>query len=199
MVVNMKWKPNWASSFLHKTDAWLFEQACQGDEKAAHQLVAKLSPRAHSLAWRMLGDSSEAQDVVQEGFIKLFQSKQFEGASALATYFYVIVTRLCLDRMRVNRAVRFDLSEELQDLLEDESQNPFKDLQAAQSSSLIQKAMMSIKPRQRAVLTLWAYQDATMSEIAEMMELEVNAVHQLLHRAKINLREKLEGLGYETS
>ena len=120
-------------------------------------------------------------------------------ASALATYFHVIVTRLCLDRMRVNRAVRFDLSEELQDLLEDESQNPFKDLQAAQSSSLIQKAMMSIKPRQRAVLTLWAYQDATMSEIAEMMELEVNAVHQLLHRAKINLREKLEGLGYETS
>jgi len=198
MVLNLKWKPTWASSFLHKSDAWLFEQANKGDEKAANQIVAKLSPRAHSLAWRMLGDSSEAQDIVQESFIKLFETKQFEGASALASYFHVIVTRLCLDRMRVKGGVKFDLSEELQDLVVDESQNPFKDLQVAQSSSLIQKAMMSIKPRQRAVLTLWAYQDATVSEIASMMELEVNAVHQLLHRAKINLREKLEAMGYES-
>lgn len=199
MVLNSKWKPNWVSTFLHKTDAWLFDQACHGNEKAAHALVSKLSPKAHTLAWRMLGDSVEAQDVVQEGFIKLFETQQFEGASALATYFHVIVTRLCLDRMRVNRSVGFDLSDELQDLVEDESQNPFKDLQVAQSSSLIQKAMMQLKPRQRAVLTLWAYQDTTTSEIASIMALEVNAVHQLLHRAKINLREKLEGLGYEPS
>jgi RNA polymerase sigma-70 factor, ECF subfamily len=196
VVVNIKWKPNWAFSFLNKTDAWLFEHACQGDEKAAKQLVAKLSPRAHALAWRMLGNSSEAQDVVQEGFIKLFESRQFKGASTLETYFYVIVTRLCLDRLRVNKSVRFVLSEELEDLEEDEGQNPFNDLLVAQSTSLIQKALMSIKPRQRAVLTWWAYQDATISEIAEMMDLEVNAVHQLLHRAKLNLREKLEALGY---
>jgi RNA polymerase sigma-70 factor (ECF subfamily) len=54
-----------------------------------------------------------------------------------------------------------------------------------------------LNARQRAALALWAYHDATISEIAKATGLEVNAAHQLLHRAKINLRKKMEHLGYE--
>jgi len=50
--------------------------------------------------------------------------------------------------------------------------------------------MMFLNPRQRAALALWAYQDATVAEIAKAIDIEINAAHQLLHRAKINLRKK---------
>jgi len=194
----VKWASDWTSTRLHKIDAALFEQACLGNQKAAHQLVNQLSPKANALAWRLLGDAAEAQDVVQEGFIKLFQTKQFRGSSSLATYFHVVVSRLCLDRLRARKVFRHETNEDLGDVVEDENQNPSQDLQRAQSVSAVQRALMLMNARQRVILTLWAYQEASISEIAEMMGLEINAAHQLLHRAKINLRQKLEGLGYES-
>ncbi len=198
MVLNTTWRPEWAANLLHKADAWAFEKACRGDEKSARQLVSKLSAPAHALAWRMLGDSAEAQDVVQEAFTKLFVTQQFGGTSSLATYFHVIVTRLCLDRLRANQVVTFDLDDELQASMADDSQGPYQNLQTSQSASVIQQAMMLLKPRQRAALTLWAYQDATVTEIAKTLQIQTNAAHQLLHRAKINLRDKLRELGYVT-
>ena len=194
----VKWASDWTSTSLQKIDAALFEQACLGNQKAAHQLVNHLSPKANALAWRLLGDAAEVQDVVQEGFIKIFQTKQFRGDSSLATYFHIVVSRLCLDRLRARKVLRLETNEVLDDVLEDENQNPFQDLQRTQSVTAVQRALMLMSTRQRAILTLWAYQEASISEIAEMMELEINAAHQLLYRAKISLRQKLEGLGYES-
>jgi RNA polymerase sigma-70 factor (ECF subfamily) len=57
--------------------------------------------------------------------------------------------------------------------------------------------MQFLNARQRAALALWAYHDAGIPEIAKAIGLDVNAAHQLLHRAKINLRKKMEHLGYE--
>ena len=186
-----------ASIVTHQADAAAFSKALEGDTRAARKLIASLSPKAHALAWRILGDSSEAEDIVQIAFIKLFEAKQYDGKAALSTYLHTIVTRLCLDKLRISASHKLDYGFEFDELVSDEKSNPIESLEKKQSDSNVQHAMQFLNARQRAALALWAYHDASISEIAKATGLEVNAAHQLLHRAKINLRKKMEQLGYE--
>ncbi|PUE44163.1 RNA polymerase sigma factor [Limnohabitans sp. 2KL-51] len=185
-----------ASTVTHQADAAAFYKALEGDTKAARKLIASLSPKAHALAWRILGDSSEAEDIVQIAFIKLFEAKQYDGKAALSTYMHTILTRLCLDKLRISASHKLDYGFEFDELVSD-GKSPIESLEKKQSDSNVQHAMQFLNARQRAALALWAYHDASISEIAKATGLEVNAAHQLLHRAKINLRKKMEQLGYE--
>lgn len=188
--------PEWVSQRLPGKGAseralWLAVQ--QGDAKAAKNLVQLLAPAAHALAWRMLGDSAGAQDVVQDALIKLLQTDQYKGEAGLATYFHTIVTRLCLDRLRVFKGSPFLSNDDLAllEVPDNEDADPPHRLAHAQQAQSVQQALMALAPRQRVALALWAYQDAEAAEIARIMGLQVNAVHQLLHRAKLNLRHQL--------
>jgi RNA polymerase sigma-70 factor (ECF subfamily) len=197
MWQEFKSRPIWASMIAHQADAAAFSKALKGDEKAARKLIASLSPKAHALAWRILGESSEAEDIVQAAFIKLFEAKKYDGKSALSTYMHTIVTRLCFDKLRASASHKLDYGFEFDELVSDGISTPLEELERKQSDSNVQYAMQFLNARQRAALALWAYHDATISEIAKATGLEVNAAHQLLHRAKINLRKKMEHLGYE--
>lgn len=88
-----------ASIVTHQADAAAFYSSLEGDTKAARKLIASLSPKAHALAWRILGDSSEAEDIVQLAFIKLFEAKQYDGKAALSTYLHTIggCTEFCVN------------------------------------------------------------------------------------------------------
>jgi len=188
-------KPQWVeqmtSSPWSHSDKDLLALALEGDKAAAKKIVKQLSPQAHALAWRMLGDSHQAQDAVQEAFVKLLKIGCFNGSSSLATYFYTIVSRVCLDRLRV---VRHQPSLQDEDLaLLDEGLDPQQTYAQAQRSHKVQRALMALPSRQRIALSLWAYQDATAQDIAATLAIETNAAHQLLHRAKINLRQLAGG------
>jgi len=181
----------------HRSDATLFANALAGDLKASRQLINGLSPKAHALAWRILGESSEAEDIVQVAFVKLFETKQYDGKSALSTYLHTIVTRLCFDKLRASGSHRLDYGYESNESVEDDGLTPVESFEKKQLDTNVQHAMMFLNPRQRAALALWAYQVATVAEIAKAIDIEINAAHQLLHRAKINLRRKMEELGYD--
>lgn len=166
----------------------LWQEAVSGNVRAAQVLVDQLTPKAHALAWRMLGDRHEAEDVVQDALIKLLRTKSFEGRSSLGTYFHTIVSRLCLDRLRATQPDEFH-EEGWSDFANEDQ--PLSSLSGKQSALELQKAITQLKPRQRLAILLWTYQDAGADEIARVMDLEVNAAHQLLHRAKQNLKKLL--------
>ena len=197
MLQEFKSHPLWVNMMAHQSDATCFSKALEGDSKAARQLISNLSPKAHALAWRILGESREAEDIVQAAFIKLFETKQYDGKSALSTYLHTIVTRLCFDKLRSSGSHKLDYGFESDELLTDDELNPIESLEKKQSDSNVQHAMLFLNARQRAALALWAYHDASIPEIAKATGIEVNAAHQLLHRAKINLRKKMEELGYD--
>jgi RNA polymerase sigma-70 factor (ECF subfamily) len=176
-----------------QSDHGLWQEATGGNTRAVRHLVEQLTPKAHALAWRMLGSTHEAEDVVQDAFIKLFGSRSFEGRSSLGTYFHTIVSRLCLDRLKASRTRQLcddDLSE-LTDELE-----PSHLMKQKEEQSEIRQALAKLNPRQRLAMILWAYQDASAEEIAITMDLEVNAAHQLLHRAKQNMKKIMEKEGH---
>jgi RNA polymerase sigma-70 factor (ECF subfamily) len=197
MLQGFKSLPLWASMMAHQSDATCFSKALEGDSKAARQLIANLSPKAHALAWRILGEATEAEDIVQAAFIKLFETNQYDGKSALSTYLHTIVTRLCFDKLRSSGSHKLDYGFDSDALMTDDELNPIESLEKKQSDSNVQHAMLFLNARQRAALALWAYQDASIPEIAKATGIVVNAAHQLLHRAKINLRKKMEELGYD--
>lgn len=188
--------PWWAklTALGKTTELDVLEAARGGDPRAARQLVASLSEAAHGLAWRMLGNTADAQDVVQEGFIKLLNSR-FRGESKLATYFHTLIARLCLDRLRSPGRAHEVWDED--HVTEDPSPNPEQTLALHQSADQVQQALMHLPPRQRLALNLWAHHDASVADIAHTLDIPTNAAHQLLHRAKINLKHHLKALGHD--
>lgn len=61
-----------------------------------------------------------------------------------------------------------------------------------QQAATLQTALLKLSPRQRIAISLWAYNDASILDIANTLEIEINAANQLLHRAKVNLKTLLK-------
>lgn len=177
-------------------DQGLFRLARAGEPKATRALVESLSPRAHALAWRMLGDAAEAEDVLQEAFVRLFNGAEFQGQSRLATFFHTLVARLCLDRIRRKRPELILDAQDFEQITEEassSSENPQDLLSHQQQADQMQAAIAQLSPRQRMAISLWAYQDFEVIDIARALDCDLNAAHQCLHRAKVSLRKLLKG------
>ena len=173
-------------------DLALLTLAQQGDASAAQVLFKRLAPKAHALAWRMLGDAAQAEDVVQDALIKLFQVRQFQGQSRISTYFHTMVSRACLDICRSRHPVHFD-SQWADDHVDQlQVSGPDLDLSQAQQAARIEAALQALPPRQRLAISLWAYHDHSPAEIAQVLHVDRNAADQLLHRAKASLKKRLE-------
>ncbi|MEN9771686.1 MAG: hypothetical protein RJA58_329 [Pseudomonadota bacterium] len=182
-------------------DQGLFRLARGGEPKATRALVESLSPRAHALAWRMLGDAAEAEDVLQEAFIRLFNGAEFQGQSRLGTFFHTMVARLCLDRIRQRKPELLLETQDFETLSEAEQSSfvdPEDQLSDQQQADHMQAAIARLSHRQRMAISLWAYHDFEAIDIARALDCDLNAAHQCLHRAKISLRKLLQGnIGHE--
>ena len=174
----------------------LWHKACAGHAPSATELVRALTPQAHGLAMQMLRKTEDAQDVVQESFLRLWSSQPSDTMGAqLATYFHTIVLNRC--RTYLTRRREFGIEDDaLQQMAEDQQRDDTShDTELPRASAAeLQRAMASLRPRQRMALGMWAYADADVADIARALEIEVNAAHQLLHRAKVALRAALSGV-----
>ena len=181
---------------LGGTDDWaLWEQACKGHGPSAVTVVHRLTPQAHGLAMQLLRRSEDAQDVVQESFLRLWNSRASDtGHASLSTFFNTIV----INRCKTYLMRRQELSTENESLIDlaDANQRacePDNTTHEGWTTAQVQTAMGVLPARQRMALAMWAYGDAEASEIARALGVEVNAAHQLLFRAKASLRNVLKG------
>lgn len=174
--------------------AWAtWEQARAGDEAAARRLVGQLGTPALALAQQLLGRREEAQDVVQEAFLRLWTSRlRDRGEARLSTCFHTIVINRCRSRMSARRETPLDPDDlaplqEAQALAEsgDDTGDGLPDARG------LHEALAGLPVRQRMALVMWAWADADAAAIGEWLGIETNAAHQLLHRARRKLRERL--------
>jgi RNA polymerase sigma-70 factor (ECF subfamily) len=185
----------WRGAASSGDDWTMWQQACNGHSPSAVAVVRSLTPQAHGLAMQLLRRNEDAQDVVQESFLRLWNSRASETTGAkLSTFFNTIV----INRCKTHLTRRRELSTEHDTLMElAEAQQAMAsagDVESeAWSPAQLQLAMGRLPARQRMALAMWAYADAEVSDIARTLDLEVNAAHQLLYRAKANLRTVLKG------
>lgn len=176
-------------------DGWaLWRAACAGDAASATRLVHQLTPQAHGLAMQMLARREDAEDVVQEAFLRLWGSRPSDAHGAtLATFFNTIVINRC--KTWLTRRHEFSADpEQLTELSDAQqlAQPPMADDLPAVDATRLQAAMARLPARQRMALAMWAYADADVPDIARSMELDTNAAHQLLYRAKTALKQRLQ-------
>jgi len=183
-------------------DDWaLWRRACGGDTRSASQLVRTLTPQAFGLAIQLLGKSEDAQDAVQDAFLRLWRSHPSDGHGArLSTYFNTIVINCC----RSQRAARREQATEQDALTDLHDAHHSRDADAGAMHGLagfgqsheqarLHEGLRRLPARQRMAIAMWTYADASAADIARTLDIDPNAAHQLLHRAKLALRAHLEG------
>ncbi len=163
-------------------------RAAEGDLPAFEELVRRNQSRAWALAWRCMGDSTEAQDIVQEAFLRIYKAaSRYRPTAGFRTYLYRVVTRLCLDWKAKKRPEYVDTLLSTPDC----SPNPEAHVVVAQLSDAVRKCLADLPPNQRIAITLRHYDGMTYDEIAEVLEVSSKAVDSLLQRARDALRRGL--------
>jgi RNA polymerase sigma-70 factor (ECF subfamily) len=165
------------------------ERVRSGDTAAFQRIVNATSARLVRLAARMLGNLVDAEDVVQDAYVKAYRALmtgEFDGRANVSTWLYRIVTNQAIDAMR-GRARRPKPT--------DTADEATSDLGSAeQKLALAELAdfMSELPPDQRAALVLKAVEGLTSPEIAEVLQCSEGAVEQRLVRARTALRKRSE-------
>jgi len=180
----------------------LLEQVRDGHEAAFAELVKAHSPRTIGLAWRMVGNRADAEDIAQEAFLRLYRGVfSLREESRVATWLYRTVSNLAIDHLRRQKLRRklffFRRNDDEPDpleLVEDPSASPGELCLAGETGRLLAGALKKLSPRQRAIFTLRHSEEMSLKEIAELLKLEEGTVKVHLHRAVKALRKELEDL-----
>ena len=179
-------------------DAALLARYAAGDAAAARLLSARLAPRAFAHAFRVLGDRAEAEDVTQEAMLRLWkQAPEWDAGRAQAsTWLYRVVANLCLDRLRRTRP---DTLDEI-DAPADPAPRIETRLQDAARHDALQSALLRLPERQRQAVVLRHLEGLANPQIAEILDIGVEAVESLTARGKraltADLAAQRDALGY---
>jgi RNA polymerase sigma-70 factor (ECF subfamily) len=164
-----------------------------GDRGAFEELVRAHQHRIYALALRMLGNAAEAQDVAQEAFLRAHRGlAEFRGEARLSTWLYAIASRLCLNRLAGSERRLARHGEETLTRLPDDRPGPDQTLERGEIEEALHRAIGELAEERRIVVILRDVEGLAYEEIAEALELPVGTVRSRLHRARLDLKEKLE-------
>ncbi len=184
---------NDASAFelveVRDEDAELLDRLAIGDQAAFRQLVERHIDRAYALALRIIGNSSDAEDVVQDIMLKVWthRARWQPGRAKFSTWLYRVVSNRCIDLCRKPRSENVDAVAEVADARPDASMI----IERGQVQALLEAAMQRLPEQQRLAMILSYHESMSNSHIAEVMETTVAAVESLLKRGRQQLRELL--------
>jgi RNA polymerase sigma factor (sigma-70 family) len=183
-------------------DETLLVLYANGDRAAARALTLRLTPRVLGYASRLLGDDrAEAEDVAQEAMLRLWKiaPEWRQGEAKVSTWLYRVVTNLCTDKLRGRlrrRAVALEDGAEIADYAQSVEAN----LMDTDRMDALQMALKELPERQRQAVVLRHIEGLSNPEIADVLDIGVEAVESLTARGKRALASILAGrkadLGY---
>lgn len=191
-----------SASRAHDDVKSLVQQALSGDQTAFTGLLNRHKRLAYHLALGIVKDPIEAEDLVQESFIKAFASlSRYNPQYAFTTWLCKIVSNHCLDHLRRKKIQACSLDEPIQGRdgeikreIPDWSSNPEWLLARKQQTLSIERAIDSLPPRYRQVIVLRHKRDLSYEEIAKILNVPLGTVKAQIFRARELLKKKLKGL-----
>lgn len=165
--------------------------------------------KVYNMAFRLAGNRSDAEDLTQEAFYRAYRSfLDYEGDRPFENWIFRIVTRLFLDMLRSRRrrikAVSYDTplnqgsgDENLYFEMPDRSADPEEQMMEGTFSEDLQKALNSLSPEQRLLVTLADIEGVPYKDIAEMLNKPVGTIRSRLHRTHKLVRARLEQIKRE--
>lgn len=193
-------------------EAELTRRVQQGNIEAFEQLFVRFSPRIYRQAMHLLGNGAEAEEIMQEVFLTLYEkAASFRGDAAISTWLYRLTANAAITRLRRrtrNREVLFEDylpqfgegGHHQERPVVDWSHDLEQSFVREEAIRLLQQAIDELRPLDKAVVVLSDLEELPQREIGEILGLSVSAVKTRLHRARLFLRGQLSvSLGHSSS
>src|SRR5215475_13966691 len=169
------------------------ERLRAGDARAFEELVAAHQHRVFGVALRMLGNAAEAEEVAQDAFLRAHRNlSEFRGDAKLSTWLYAIASRLCLNRLAAAERRMIRQSDETLVRLPHRDAGPDAALERSELETALHRAIAELPDERRIVVVLRDLEGLSYEEIAEALGLELGTVRSRLHRARLDLKDKME-------
>jgi len=185
---------------VHISDAALVSRSRNGDLTAFDQLVKKYEKQVFNLAYRMIGNYDDANDLAQEAFLRVYRSlPKFRGDAAFSTWLYRIVSNTCLDELRRRKQQRIEsldgpITSETGDYVRQIQANsdlPEVTVEKQELREFVQKAINQLPEDHRVVIILRDLQGLSYQEIADILNCSIGTVKSRLNRGRLKLRYEL--------
>jgi RNA polymerase sigma-70 factor (ECF subfamily) len=175
------------------------ERARQGDQEAFRILVVRHSRAVFRLAYRLTGNEQDAEDVVQETFLKAYrQLAGFESRSRFSSWVHRIAANCAYDCLRRRMRQREDPQEE-EPVALSEAPSAERIVFSAEVRGRLKSAMARLSPSERSAFLLRHHEGLSIDEIGDALGLERSAAKQSIFRAVRKMRAALHGLVEVTS
>lgn len=175
----------------------LIERVSGGDREAFAELVGRFKRKIYSVAYRMLGNHLDADEVTQETFVRIYEKRrELRAVNYVSSFILRIATNYSIDLIR-RQQKRFipidDLAflPEVQAELAEKIIGPDRALENAEILSVIKEGIQKLPPRQKMAITLHDLEGYTKAEIAEALNCPQATVRSNLHIARTKLRKWL--------
>lgn len=172
---------------MNEEQVWL-EEARRGDKYAFGQLIEAYQGPVYNLAYRMLGNSGEAEEAAQEAFVRAYtRLDSYDPAHKFSTWLLSITSNYCIDQIRKRRAVLLSIDEPLPPhpaLHSDNNKGPEAEYMAQEREELVQSLLKELPDEYRQAVVLRYWYDMSYEEIAEVQKTTVSAVKSRLFRAR---------------
>ena len=173
--------------------AGLLRRLQAGEAQAFEELVRTHQHRVFAVALRMLGNAAEAEEVAQEVFLRAHRAlREFRGDAKLSTWLYTIASRLCLTRLAGGERSLIRQGEESVARLPHDAGGPDVVLEQSELDAALHRAIAELPDERRIVVVLRDLEGLSYEEIAAALELPTGTVRSRLHRARLDLKDKLE-------
>ena len=164
-----------------------------GEVPAFEELVRAYQHRVFGVALRMLGNAAEAEEVAQEVFLRVHRAiAGFRGDAKLSTWLYRITSRLCLNRLASGERRMARRGEETLTRLANGHADAATRLEQGELEAALHRAVAELPDERRIVVVLRDLEGLSYEEIALTLEIEPGTVRSRLHRARMDLKDKLE-------
>lgn len=183
----------------HSRDIILMERISTGDHHAFRELVERHQNAVVGTVAKMLGNSSDAEDISQQVFLRVWRhAKRYRPEAKFTTYLFTITRNLVFNESR-RRKRRSEVSSNEREenshfqTPDDPTRQPDNELLQEELRAAVDKAISSLPEQQRMAVVLRRYEQMPYEEIAKVLGLSVSAVKSLLFRARTTLRDALSG------
>ncbi|GIV10762.1 MAG: RNA polymerase sigma factor [Fimbriimonadales bacterium] len=184
-------------------EAVLIERAQARDEAAFEQIMNLYADRLYNYILRMVGNSADAEDLLQEAFLRAYQGlPNFDGRASLGTWLYRIATNLCIDhqRKRARRVQTVSYSAweddegetgewEFADL---QTPNPMDAALHRELQQVVEQAIAALSPKLKTVLLLYDVEELSYEEIARVLNIPIGTVKSRLNHARGQIQKQVE-------
>ncbi|MEM8725603.1 MAG: sigma-70 family RNA polymerase sigma factor [Pseudomonadota bacterium] len=176
-------------------EAELVRRIAAQDEAAFRSVIETHAPLMHRIAYRMMGDAHEAEDITQEAMLRLWDhaprliEKGRAGSLKLIPWLKRVTVNLAIDRLRVSKRVTDE-----EHAPEQVDADPLADaaIEAHEEGAAARVLIAALPERQRAAIVLTYYEELPNAEAADALDMNIKAFESLLFRARAALRKAFE-------